>query len=100
MRMTSEVLYGHFADYLQVMEQLDEIAAARGWRQAVHLTPLAGQANRIVTEIEYDSLAAAEAEQEAFYADAEAMKLLRASSEHIVQGATHVELLQTAPQLA
>jgi hypothetical protein len=99
-RMTSEVLYGHFAEYLQIMEQLDELAAARGWRPAQHLTPLAGKANRFETEIVYDSLAEAEQEQAAFYADADAMKLLRASGEHIVQGSTYIELLETAPQLA
>lgn len=99
-RQTVQVLYGHFADYLQISEELNALAADRGWRAASFWVPMAGVSNELVMEIEYDSLAQLETEMDQIYADAEFMKTMRRGSQFIVQGSGRDEILGTAPSMA
>jgi hypothetical protein len=99
-RFSVEVRYGHFAEYLKIAEQLNEIARARGWAESTFWTPAVGTANEFIAETEYPDLATFEKEGDAFQSDAEVMQLVRSSTEHVVQGSARSELLQTAPQLA
>jgi NIPSNAP len=99
-RFTVEVRYGQFAEYLKIAEQLNEIARARGWAEFTYWTPTVGRANECIGEAEYPDLATFQKESDAFGSDAEAMQVLRSTTEHVVQGSTHTELLETAPQLA
>jgi hypothetical protein len=59
-----------------------------------------GTANEVVWEIEYPDLITFQRENEAFYADADAMAQWRRLWQHAVQGSTQDELLQEAPRIA
>lgn len=99
-RQTAQVLYGHFADYLGALEELNEIAADRGWRTSSFWVPVAGASNEIVLEVEYDSLAQYEEETNQLQSDAEFMKVVRRASQFVVQGSARDEILTAAPTLA
>jgi hypothetical protein len=99
-RFTVQVKYGHFAEYLKIAEQLNEIAKARGWTQSTFWTAAFGKANEFIVETEYPDMATLQREGDAFQSDAEVMKLFRSTVEHVVEGSGRGELLQTAPQLA
>ena len=99
-RFIVQVRYGHFAEYLRVGEQLNEIARARGWAESTFWSPAVGTANEFIAETDYPDLATFEREGDAFQSDAEVMKLVRSSAGLVVQGSARSELLQTAPQLA
>jgi hypothetical protein len=95
-----EVRYGAFAQYAAAMEELNTIARSRGWKEARCLVPIDGQSNRIVMELEYDSLDEYQREENAFYADPEAMKVLRSTVDLVVQGSAVTEILAPVPDLA
>ena len=99
-RLRAEILYGHFAEALEIFEKLNEVSRARGWREAVFLVPIAGVANELVVEKEYPDLATMEKEDDAFNSDPEAMKLFRSLAKVTVQGSGRVEVLSEAPHLA
>jgi hypothetical protein len=98
-RFIVQVRYGHFAKYLKVGEQLNEIARDRGWAESTFWVSTVGLANEFIAETEYPDLATFEREGEAFQSDAEVMKLVRSSADLVVQGTGRSELLQAAPQL-
>jgi hypothetical protein len=99
-RITVQVRYGRFKDYLDACHQLNEIARARGWTEATFWTPTAGTSNEFVIELDYPDLATFQSGGDAFSADPEAMKLNRSTIDYIVEGTGRSELLQTAPDLA
>jgi hypothetical protein len=99
-RFIVQVRYGHFAEYLKALEQLNEIARARGWAEATFWVATAGTANELFAEVDYPDLATFEREGEAQAADAEWMKVIRSTVDFVVQGSARSEVLQTAPQLA
>jgi hypothetical protein len=99
-RFIVQVRYGHFAQYLKAVEQLNEIARERGWAEATFWVAAAGTANELIAEIDYPDLATFEREGAASAADAEWMKVIRSTVDMVVQGTGRSELLQTAPQLA
>jgi hypothetical protein len=99
-RMSQQVLYGQFREY---MEAADEVVSRR---QALGLSaprlwaPVVGGGNEIVWDVDYADLATFERETAAFYGDADAMKHWRALWQLAVQGSTQDELLQEAPHIA
>ena len=99
-RFIVQVRYGHFAEYLKALEQLNEIARERGWAEATFWVATTGTANELVAEVEYPDLAAFERDGNAQAADAEWMKVIRSTVDLVVQGTGRSELFQTAPQLA
>jgi antibiotic biosynthesis monooxygenase (ABM) superfamily enzyme len=99
-RIRLQVRYGHFKEYLELSDKLNELARARGWAESTFWAPLVGASNEFVIETEYPDLATFQGEGEAFYTDPEAMKLIRAGIEHIVEGSVHDELLLPAPRIA
>jgi hypothetical protein len=99
-RFIVQVRYGHFAEYLRALEQLNEISRARGWAEATFWVATAGTANEIFAEVDYPDLAAFEREGNAQGADAEWMSVVRSTVDWVVQGTGRSELLETAPQLA
>ena len=99
-RFIAQVRYGHFAEYLKAVEQLNEIARARGWAEATFWVATAGTANELFAEVDYPDLATFEREGEAQGADAEWMKVIRSTVDMVVHGSARSELFQTAPQLA
>ena len=99
-RFIVQVRYGHFAEYLKALEQLNEIARERGWADATFWVAMAGTANELTAEVEYPDLATFEREGEAQASDAEWMKVIRSTVDFVVQGTGRSELFQTAPQLA
>jgi hypothetical protein len=99
-RYTTVVKYGHFNDVASVFHQLNEIAAARGWAQSRILVPFVGTNNEISVETEYADLATFEREMDAFYSDAEAMKVWRSAADYMVEGSSRDALYCDAPTLA
>ena len=99
-RFIAQVRYGHFAEYLKALEQLNEIARQRGWAEATFLVYTAGTANELIAEVDYPDLATFDREGQAQSSDAEWMKTIRSTVDIVVQGTGRSELLQTAPQLA
>jgi len=99
-RFTIEVRYGHFAEYLKALEQLNERAREHGWAEATFWTRLAGKANEIIAEVDYPDLATFEREGDAQASDAEWMKIIRSTTEIVVQGTGRSEVVVSAPQLA
>ena len=99
-RFIVQVRYGQFAEYLKALEQLNEIARERGWADATFWVATAGTANELIAEVEYPDLATFEREGDAQASDAEWMKVIRSTTDLVVQGTARSELLQTAPQLA
>ena len=99
-RFIVQVRYGHFAEYLKALEQLNEMAREHRWAEATFWTPTAGTANELVAEVDYPDLATFEREGDAQASDAEWMKVIRSTVDMVVQGTGRSELLQTAPQLA
>ena|SRR5439155_4810320 len=99
-RFIVQVRYGHFAEYLKALEQLNEIARERGWAEATFWVSTAGTANELIAESDYPDLATFEGDGTAQASDAEWMKLIRSTVDMIVQGTARSELFQTAPQLA
>jgi hypothetical protein len=99
-RYIIQVRYGHFAEYLKALEQLNAIARARGWAEATFLVATAGTANEIIAEIDYPDLATFDREGQEQSSDGEWMNVIRSTVDFVVQGTGRTELLQTAPQLA
>jgi hypothetical protein len=99
-RFRAQVKYGHFKEFLTLWEQLNEVGRSRGWAEATFWVPTVGTANEFISEIEYPDLETFKRESDAFSADPEAMTLFRSSSEHVVEGSGHTELLERAPHLA
>jgi len=99
-RSHMEIRYGHFAEFLEIFEELNRLIAARGWSTFTAFVPTVGKGNALVLEAEYPDLATFDRETTAFYGDAECMKVFRRGSELVVQGSNYDELLQPAPHLA
>jgi hypothetical protein len=99
-RFIVQVRYGHFAEYLKALEQLNEIARARGWAEAAFWVATAGTANELIAEVDYPDLATFDREGQGQSSDSEWMKVIRGTADMVVQGTGRSELLQTAPQLA
>jgi NIPSNAP len=99
-RFIVQVRYGHFAEYLKALEQLNEIARERGWAEATFWVSAAGTANELIAEVDFPDLATFEREGNAQSSDAGWMKVIRSTVDVVVQGSGRTELLQTAPQLA
>ena len=99
-RSLVEVEYGHFGDVLRGYEELNEICRSRGWKPATIRTQAGARANLLSADVEYESLAAWEAEQDAAYGDPEFMKVLRECSQYCVQGTASEEIWMEAPHLA
>ncbi len=97
MRITNEVIYGHYPQFAEIAEALESLLGQRGWTTGSLWMPLAGKSNVIVYEREFDDLAHLEREVRAFQSDAEATELFRELASHLVQGSGHSELLVAAP---
>ena len=96
----AQVRYGHFADYLKALDQLNEIARERGWAKATFWVATVGTANELIAEVDFPDLATFEREGEAQASDAEWMKVIRGTVDMVVQGTARSELFQTASQPA
>jgi NIPSNAP len=99
-RIHVQVRYGRFKEHLEVCERLNELARSRGWTESTFWVPTVGTGNEVIIETDYPDLATFQREGDAFSSDPEAMKLLRSTSELIVEGSARSELLETAPALA
>jgi hypothetical protein len=98
-RNTVTVRYGKFREYHAAMEQLNEIARQRGWREASMFVPVAGVDNQYICQWDFETLADYERETEAFFSDAEAMKVFRGAAEFVIEGTSTSELLTSAPTI-
>jgi len=95
-----EVKYGHFAEFIELSEELDRAMVAKGFKAWTTLTPLTGKSNVVAQMCDYDSLQQMSDEQNRFYADADLMKTFRRGAELIVQGSGTGMVYEEAPHLA
>lgn len=95
-----EVIYGHFADFVNQFEAINAVNRDRGWSEFTLLAPFSGKANEVVVMSDYPDLATSIAQRDAAYADAEFMKVWRAGAQHVVQGSGMTEVLEPVPHLA
>lgn len=99
-RITQQILHGQFREYMEIADSLIARRDELGLAAAVLWVPTFGPANEIVWEIDYPDLATFQSEDDAFYADVEAMGEWRRLWQLAVQGSTENELLQEAPHIA
>lgn len=97
---TMEIRYGHWNDAIEAATEINRLCLDRGIRPARLLISSFGPANRMVTEVEYDSLAELEEEQKRFFSDPDIMKQVRVMAEITVQGSVVEQLLQDAEHIA
>lgn len=97
-RLHSTVTLGRMNDALQWARDMNEVARKNHWVEARVMMPGFGQVNGFIFETEYPDLAALQKQDEAFYADAEAMSVFRRATELNAPG-THPwdELEVSAP---
>lgn len=95
-----EVKYGHFAEFIELSEELDKASAAKGFKTWTTLTPLTGKSNVVIQMCDYDSLQEMSDEQNRFYADPDLMKTYRRGAELVVQGSAVGQVYEEAPHLA
>jgi len=93
-RVYQQILYGHFNEFLKAAEELNTVARKKGWPESTVWTPVVGTGNDAVLETEYADLAAFEKVGRAFQADAESMKIYRATAGIVVQGSVHDEIFE------
>jgi hypothetical protein len=98
--MREQVVYGHFREYLEIANEMSAFAKNNGWAEATLMAPTVGTMNEAVTYVDYPNLAAFEEESRALQSSADFMKLVRRQAEHIVQGSSRSELLETITDLA
>lgn len=94
-----EVLYGHFADFMNNLEEVNAVARNRGWAEFAPWTPASGKANEVVLISDFPDFATYKQEEAASYADPEFMKAWRQGAQFVVQGSGVFELLEAAPHL-
>jgi hypothetical protein len=99
-RLIGEVKFGHFKEYVEVSEKMNELVKARGWVESTIWVTAIGAVNEVILETEYPDLATLEREQDAFNADAEARGLVASAVDCIVQGSFRTELISSIPTLA
>jgi hypothetical protein len=95
-----QVRYGQFREYMEIAGAVVSAREKLGLSRPKLWAPVVGAANEIVWELEYPDLATFERENDAFYADAEAMKSWRDLWQLTVEGSVRDELLQEAPHIA
>jgi hypothetical protein len=93
-RSYSQVVYGHFNEFLKAALEINAISRKRGWPESRIWTHVVGTGNEVILEEEYDDLATYQKVVEAFQSDAEAMKIFRSTSNLVVQGSVRNELLE------
>ena len=76
-RFHTVVTLGKMNDALQWARDMNEVATKRGWPTYRVLMPGFGKVNGMIMEIEHADLAAMQRHDEAFFADAEMMKVFR-----------------------
>ena len=99
-RIRQQIVYGQFREYMAVAEKVIALRQKLELAPATLWVPTFGTANEVVWEFEYGDLATFQRENEAFYADADAMEQWRRLWQHAVQDSTQDELLQEAPRIA
>ena len=94
-RLIVQVKAGHFKEHLEILEKMNDQARSRGWTEATFHVPAVGIGNQFIAVTEYPDLASFEREGDAFFADPEAMALVKDAVGCIVDGSARSELLQT-----
>lgn len=89
-----EVVYGHWADYIEAIQEVNRLCVARGMTEAQLFNPLMGKNNILVMSCDFESYEDMKREQAQFDADAEIMKAWRTCAQYTVQGSETSELLE------
>jgi hypothetical protein len=99
-RVVQTVKYGLFREALETLMELNRVCEAKGLRPMTFWAPVAGINNELIIETEYASLADLERETDAFYSDADTMKVWRTAVQYIIEGSGRTELIESAPTIA
>jgi hypothetical protein len=98
-RFHSVVTLGKMNDALNWAREMNEVASKRGWPTSRVLMPGFGKVNGLIMETEFPDLAAMQKHDEAFYSDAEMMKVFRRGTDFNAPGSHPWDELEIeAPQ--
>jgi hypothetical protein len=95
-RAYQQVLYGRFNEFFATVQELNANETSKGRTPVTVWTPTVGEGNLVVLEAEYPDLASFHTDNDAFYHDAEAMRVFRSMAPLIVQGSARSELWESA----
>src|SRR5438309_10872002 len=98
-RLRFQVTYGKAREAMKWAEDMNALAAERGWAKGVLWNVSFGPVNAFVMEWDYESLAVFEQETNAQYTDSSFMTLFRSANDFGVEGETATELLETVTTL-
>ena len=56
-RLTAQVKYGHFKEYLELANKMNELSRERGWTEFTNWIHVVGTANELIAEADYPDLA-------------------------------------------
>jgi hypothetical protein len=99
-RWSCQVLYGKYAEFMELQSQKTGIARAHEWVQATYWEAVAGRVNDFFLEREYESLEQLAAETEARDTDYEFMRAMRATYPLVAQGSIKVEIFESVDPTA
>jgi hypothetical protein len=99
-RLHGEIQYGKFREALEIWKQIAALSIERGWPKPTMWSPVVGQGNMMIVEIDYPDLATFDRVFQEFQTDPEAMGLYRGTAQYVTQGTSRDELLSASPELA
>lgn len=99
-RIVQTIKYGQFREALTILKDLNQLCVEKGLRPLTFWAPVAGANNELVIESEYATLADYERESDAFYGDADLMKVWREAASYVIEGSSRSELYISAPTIA
>ena len=99
-RAYQQVLYGRYNEFVDVFQELNAIEKSRGRTPMTLWNMTFGEGNLVVLETDYPDLASVQKDNDAFYQDAEAMRVFRSMAPLIVQGSARSELWESATSIA
>lgn len=94
-RWSCQILYGKYAEFMELQEQKTAVAKKRGWVEARFWEAVAGRLNDFFLEREYNTLEELASETAAREADYDFMRLMRASYQLVQQGSITVEIYES-----
>ena len=94
-----QVSLGHWREFYKLWEKLDETVRAKNLAPSQLWAPTVGTLNSFMLTTEYETLDAFQANQTAFYGDAESMTIWRDMAKHL-ESPPEDELWETAKQIA
>ena len=95
-RWSCQIVYGHYADFFEIQQRKQELAATKGWRGSSLWVATSGNLNDFFEERDYDTYEALAHDLSVREGDYDYMRLMRSSYKLLVQGSVRTEFFRTA----